>query len=154
MRDAMTPDGELVHVTAGERGKKGDTGDTGVRGEMGPAYSSWVTRHVLMAYLMVVIGTILSFVLTVYLFNRTLDEVDHRAKQNCEAGNKRSALQVEDFRSTRQQTINLDIGRLLGISPADVDEVRRITIENSNRRIASVPFVDCSTGKPLPAAKP
>lgn len=74
---------------------------------------------------------------------------DERMAQ-CEAGNTRSQIQKEDLETTAAQTENLDIERLLGLTPETAAEVRRVSRENAERRILALPFLDCRTGKKLP----
>lgn len=144
-------DEDVIHVTPGDRGKQGDKGDTG---DPGPPFSSWITRHVLVAYLLLAIGVFLSFVVSVTLNERALREIDHRAKENCEAGNERSRLQIEALTDSQKRLEALDLTQVLGTAPDQVDNVRRLSRETYERRVASWPFLDCDTGKRIPPIAP
>ena len=141
------------HGQMGDTGEVGATGKTGATGQRGPGYSSWITRHILQAYVLLWIGVMLSFILTAFLYSRALEEISLKARRQCEAGNTRSLLQRDDYRESAQRTQQLDLERLLGIDTATAAEIRRISLESADRRMANLPYFDCITGKRVPPPK-
>lgn len=137
----------------GERGPQGDhgqIGDTGPRGPEGPRYSSLLTRHVVAAYSVVLLGVLLGFVFSQVRFDQAMDQIDQRARQLCEAGNIRSQIAKEDFETTAAQLRQPGwLEDTLGLTPERADELRRITEENSSRRVKALPFLDCQSAGSL-----
>lgn len=142
------------HGQAGDTGETGIQGKTGERGETGPRYTSWLTRHVVKAYVMLWAGLVLSFALSAFLYGRALDDVSAKARRQCEAGNVRSEVQREDLMESAAQTQMVDLERLFGIGPEQAAEFRRLTDETTERRISRLPYLDCATGQRVPAPLP
>ena len=132
----------------GRTGITGQRGQTGHTGAQGPGYSSWLTRHVTAAYGLLLLGVVLAFIFSAVRFDQATDQIDRKARESCEAGNTRSQIQKEDFETTAAMTQEPGLlERLLGLTPEAADEVRRVSRENTDRRIAALPFLDCRTGE-------
>lgn len=153
----------------GDHGQVGDTGDVGEQGETGEqgrAYSSWLTRHVAAAYVILFAGMLLAFVFTEVRHDdalrriedrhvNALERIDARARQLCEVGNTRSRLQLEAELQSRRQAQTFDFAKMFNVSQEQGEEFRRLSRESSDRRIRSFPFLDCNTGQRLePMAPP
>lgn len=110
----------------------------------------WLTRHTLAAYGLLVLGVVLSFALSGIIYGRFTDQIHRQTLVNCQAGNERSDLQREDILDQRRQLENADLVTLLGVTPEQADNVRRLSLESSQRRLDRLPYVDCRTGKRLP----
>lgn len=154
-RGERGPTGERGKI--GDHGQAGDTGATGQPGERGPrgtGYSSWLTRNITRAYLLLWAGVLLSLVLSAFLYGRALDEITDKARRQCEAGNVRSDVQREDFLESARQTQRLDLEKLLGITADQAAEFRRLSAENAERRIARLPYLNCRTGERVPPPNP
>lgn len=147
---------------AGERGKTGDhgqdgtgiKGDRGETGKMGPAYTSFITRNLARVYIINTLAVILSFLVMGVVFDAIIARVDRVATVNCEAGNDRSNIQKEDLLENIQQTKAVDLKTLFGIDDEQVAEFRRLSEENSLRRIARLPYINCKTGEKVPIPHP
>lgn len=128
----------------GERGPKGEKGETG------KSYTSFLLRHLLIGFCTLLFGICLSFWLIQYRFDQSISKVKSEARVSCEAGNLRSQLAKDDAIDSRNRTLNLDFTKVFGTPPDQVENLRRLTIEATDRKIAAIPFVDCDTGKSLP----
>ena len=113
--------------------------------------SKWVVRHAAAAYLILAVGVVLAIVLTNVRFDQANDYTNDRATEACEAGNQRSAVQVEDLKESARQIQTLDIEKLFGIDAEAAAEFRRLSAENTHRRILRIPFLNCETGERVPA---
>lgn len=129
-------------------------GDLGKTGPMGPAYSSWLTRHVLLAYLILCLGFIVSLAFTITKFDSVTAEIQRVALSNCVAGNERTLVQAAQLREGLRQNESLDLGRLLDIDEGRVAEIRAISRRNVEQRLAQLPYVDCQTGEHVPLPPP
>lgn len=139
-------------LTQGERGKTGDhgqAGEEGKQGPMGPAYSSWLTRNLLKAYLIPLILSIIAFAVMGVGFERVTNRIEKVARTNCVAGNDRSLIQRDDILDGMRQTDAVDLGKLFNIDEEQVAEFRRLSKETAERRLARIPFIDCHTGERL-----
>lgn len=151
-----------IQGTTGERGPVGDhgqTGDRGIQGARGPRASTFITRNLVVLFLLITAGNILSFVAIGVTDSRNnervaaaIDYTNEKAREFCEAGNARSRILSDDYTESRRQAEQTDLVALLGITPEQADELRRITLENVERRIAALPFLDCETGEGIPPA--
>lgn len=134
----------------GGAGGVGTPGQTGPRGPRGAQYSSWLTRNVLAAYLLLACGVIAAFATIGYNASSTTERIETKFRMGCEAGNDRSRLQEEDYRESADQLDKLDLQRLFNIGPEQVAEFRRLSRESTERRIAALPYLDCRTGQRIP----
>lgn len=114
------------------------------------SFLAWFAKNVAKAYVVLCIGVVLSFVVSGVLYDRAVDRIDAQARANCEAGNERTQLQKEDLIESRRQLDAADLTVVLGLSPAQAEQTRRLAAESSDRRLARLPFLDCSTGKRIP----
>lgn len=112
-------------------------------------YDRWLVAHVLRAYLILLLGVALAFIFTLYRTNASDRHITEVAMVSCEAGNQRSQITKEDLIDSQKRLEQLDLEKLLGIPPEQVEEVRRISKESNDRRIARLPYVDCKTGKQI-----
>lgn len=110
----------------------------------------WVVRKARDAYLLLLLGVVLSFVLSGIIYGRFTGQIHRQTVTNCQAGNERSDLQREDILDQRRQLESADLVALLGVTPEQADNVRRLSLEASQRRMDRLPYVDCRTGKRLP----
>lgn len=136
-----------------ERGKTGDHGQGGAPGglgpvgPMGPAYSSWLTRNVVKAYLILAVGVVAAFLTMGFVFDNVVDRINRGALIDCKAGNDRSDLQKEDLLESLKQIESIDIRRLFGIDEQQASEFRRLSRETTQKRMDRLPYIDCATGK-------
>lgn len=121
---------------------------------MGPPYSSWVTRNLVRAYLLLFLGFLLSLVFTVVKFDSVTGEIQRVALSNCVAGNERTLVQAAQLRENIRQNETLDLGRLLNLDEARVKEIREISRRSAEARINQLPYVDCETGDRVPLPPP
>lgn len=114
----------------------------------------WLARNAMAAYGLLVLGVVLSFALSGIIYGRFTDRVKHQAAVNCQAGNDRSDVQREDILDSRRQLEAADLVALLGVTPEQADNLRRQSLEASDRRLARLPYVDCRTNKRIPPPAP
>lgn len=135
----------------GERGPVGDHGQigpiglTGLKGD--PGVAPWVVRKATTAYAILALGIIVAIGFSGYTSRQANKHIAAIQVTNCEAGNERSRIQRDDLVESQRMLQTIDLVNLLGVEPDQVDELKRISLAQSQRRIAAIPFVDCKTGK-------
>lgn len=66
----------------GDHGQTGDTGARGPRGHRGEQYSSWLTRNVVRAYVILLTGVLASISLTAYASRRNNERIERQSVAN------------------------------------------------------------------------
>lgn len=142
---------------SGRTGKTGGVGLQGASGKQGPRgapYESWLTRHVVSAYLLMALGVVVSIAVASYALTESTDRLDVKARELCAAGNLRSDLQRTVFIEGRDRTAKFDFRSIINEPEPErtrlAEQLKRESIEASDRNISRVPYVDCATGKRIP----
>lgn len=134
----------------GGRGGRGGQGGMGIAGPRGPkgeaAVAPLILRHITKVFLVQLAGVVLAL----WLSWSAVGKASEVGVRNCEAGNTRSQVQLEDFAETARMTASLDLERLFGIDAETAAEFRALSLSNAQRRIERLPFLDCKTGERVP----
>ncbi len=144
--------GEGAHGGTGGTGGAGGVGIQGIQGKQGiqgERYSSWLTRHVMKAYLLLAGGIVAAFVLMGIGFARVEDDRQRRLNAVTQQADTNRTINrdlCEGLNGSNETLRFLLDGALRGRTPTSpplTDSARQLTIDTYRR----LPSTNCETGE-------